>query len=488
MTPTALPMKPIHLLAVLPVCAGCALGPDYTPPEPPLPATWSLSSGTVGDGTDLSEWWRAFADPRLDSLVQRAVAGNLDLRSAAARVAESRARRTSVAADGLPQVNLAAGYNRVYGSTLALPGGSAVTGAPIAFPFGPRGYDVYQTGFDASWEIDVFGRIRREVEAAEADAQAAGEDLNAVLVSLVSEVGRSYVEARSLQARVRIAEDNIRIQRDSLALARARFQAGLTSELDVQRAEAQLAATVSQVPVLRDQLQQTAHRLGVLLGGFPDAAIPALEPAAPLPNLPPLPATGVPADLLRRRPDIRRAERRLAAATARIGAAVAQLFPRVSVTGTFGGQSSDGGNVLTAGGLFAGVGPAVKVPVLEWGRIRGEIAARDAQTAAALAEYEKTVLTALAEVEDALHSLVLEQERLASLRASAAADRAAVAIAGERYSKGVTDFLSVLDAQRSLYASEDRVVQSERTVLLNLIALYKALGGGWQGGGQKSEG
>jgi NodT family efflux transporter outer membrane factor (OMF) lipoprotein len=461
--------------------AGCAVGPNYEPPNFPVPEAWSKplgSPGSMGAG-NLADWWKTFGDPTLDSLVERTLKGSPDVRIAAARIDQSRARRTTTASDGLPQLNFNSSYSRNYGSLNALPGAGGIPGAGIAFPFGPRSYDLFQGGFDASWEIDLFGRIRRSIEAADADAQASQEALRDTQVSLVAETARNYVEARSLQRRLAIARDNIAAQADSLELARTRFRAGLTSELDVQQAESLLATTTAQVPALESRLSAAVHRLSVLTGAEPNALTAELSAAKPMPAVPPLIAMGVPGDVLRRRPDIRRAERQLAADTARIGAAVAELFPRFTITGNFGEQSQNFGNIISAGSLFANVLPAVKVPVLEFGRIRGNIRQQDARAAESLASYEKAVLNALEEAENAIDAFTQDQVRVKSLARAAEANRQAVILADERYGKGLTDFLQVLDSRRSLYAAQDTLVQGEQAVLTDLIALYKALGGGW---------
>jgi NodT family efflux transporter outer membrane factor (OMF) lipoprotein len=443
-----------------------------------------LGGGAVAGPAELGRWWARLGDPTLDSLVERAVAGNLTLREARARVVEARAQRRVVGADRYPTVDAAGSYTRSRGSENVLLGGSGFgaggVGAPVvALPGAER--DLYQAGFDASWEIDVFGGTRRAVEAADADTEAAVAGLHDAMVTLLAEVARNYVEVRSLQERVRIAQENARAQAETAGLSRAKSEAGLTSELDPVRAEAQLAATRAQIPALEAQLRQAEHRLAVLLGARPGSLGAELEAAAPVPPIPERVAVGIPSDLLRRRPDIRRAERELAAATARIGVATADLFPRFSLTGSFGLQSTKVASLADGDSRFWAIGPAVRWPVLSGGRIRGNIQVQGALEEQALARYEGAVLTALEDVENALVNYSREQARRDSLAQGVASARTALGLATELNARGLTDFLSVLDAQRQLFALEDQLAQSEGVVTANVIALYKALGGGWEG-------
>ncbi|HSW46747.1 MAG TPA: efflux transporter outer membrane subunit, partial [Phycisphaerae bacterium] len=340
--------------------------------------------------------------------------------------------------------------------------------------------NLFQTGFDATWEVDVFGGVRRSVEAAGADIQAAEEYQRHVLVSLLSEVARNYIETRSNQRRLTIAAENISSQQDTLELTRTRFNAGLTSELDVAQAQAQLATTQSQVPVLEMLLAQAIHRLGVLLGQPPESLVDELVQAAPIPAVPPEIPVGLPSELLHRRPDIRRSERQLAAATARIGVATAELFPRFSLTGSFGTQTDDIQHFLDRKSLFWSVGPTMSWPIFDAGRIRANIDVQDIRQQQALALYQQAILIALEEVENALVAYRQEQVRYRHLATAAKSNRRAFDLANERYAKGLADFLSVLESQRSLYVTEDALIQSEGRAVASLIAIYKALGGGWE--------
>jgi NodT family efflux transporter outer membrane factor (OMF) lipoprotein len=438
-------------------------------------------SGIKNNSTDITRWWATLGDPVLNSLIERAVLTNLDLRLATARIREARALRGVVAADSWPTVNTAGSYLRFRGSentlSSATPGGSANSGVAGS----SLESDFFQLNFDATWELDLFGRVRRSVEAAEADIAAEEENLRDVLVTLVAEVARNYVELRGFQRQLLVAYDNIQAQQQSVELTNARFQAGLTSGLDVAQAEAQLATTQSQPPTLESAKRQSIHRLGVLLGQSPEILINELTPEKPIPSIPPEVLVGLPSELLWRRPDVRRAERQAAAATARIGVATADLFPRFAFSANvIGLQSTDLADLPLASSRFWSVGPTIRWPLFDAGRIRANIEAHNARGEQSLVVYEQTVLTAMEEVENALIAYIQEQIRQRVLASAVEANRRSVALAYEQYTKGLGDFLNVLVAQRSLYTAEDQLVQSERTIVSNLIALYKALGGGWE--------
>jgi multidrug efflux system outer membrane protein len=454
----------VMMLALL--LAGCAVGPNYRPPQTTVPANWS--EGQLA-GTPVVEWWKTFNDPELDSLIERAVSANHDLRIATGRVREARALRGFAVWDFGPTVTGGASFTDARVSKNAL-----------TFPITKRDTDTYDAGFDASWEIDIFGGKRRSLEAASADVAASEEDRRDVLVSLLAEVARNYVEVRGFQSRLAITRNNIQSQQSALKLTQARFNGGVSSELDVTQAASLLAGTQSQLPALEASLRQAMHRLGVLLGQEPGALVAELSQDAPIPATPPEVPVGLPSELLRRRPDIRRAERQLAGATARIGVQTAELFPKFSLVGAAGLQSLSASDWFTGGSRHWSAGPTVTWRVFDFGRVRSQIQAANAREEQALAVYERTVLIALEDVENALVVYAKEQERYRSLQEQVKANRRAVALANERYTKGVADFLNVLDAERSLYQAEDNLVQSERTVTANLIALYKALGGGWE--------
>jgi NodT family efflux transporter outer membrane factor (OMF) lipoprotein len=462
--------------------AGCTVGPDYETPEVPVPAKFSTESGAAP--LNLEQWWTTFNDHKLNDLVERAVISNLDLRLARARLREARALRGVVGADLLPDVNVSGSYSRSRTSENAFDFETTGPGGPGFGDFTPPGEErnLYQAGFDANWELDVFGGVRRSIEAANADIGAAVETRRDALVTLLAEVARNYVELRGFQSRLEIARSNLKVQQDTLDLTKARFEGQLVSELDVTRADAQVATTAAQVPALEQQRNQAAHRLSVLMGQPPAALLDELlsGDSATIPEGPDDVPPGLPSDLLRRRPDVRRAERELAAATARVGVATADLFPRFSLTGSLGLMGEEFRDLGDYGSRFYSIGPSVSWPVFDAGRIRSNIRAADARTEQALVRYEQSVLTALEDVENALLSLVKEQERRKSLGRAVEANRRSVEMATQLYDRGLTDFLNVLDAQRARFLSEDALVQSDRTVATDLVALYKALGGGWE--------
>ncbi|MEZ0267428.1 MAG: TolC family protein, partial [Phycisphaerae bacterium] len=339
---------------------------------------------------------------------------------------------------------------------------------------------IWRTGFDASWEIDVFGRVRRSVEAADADLAAAVEDRRDVMITLLADVARNYVELRGFQQQAKIARENLVSQRETRKVIQTRFERGLAPRLDIERTAAQVATTASAIPTFDAAARQAAHRLAVLLGLRPQALADELLKEAVIPAPPPSVPVGVPAELLRRRPDVRRAERQLAAATARVGVATADLYPRFSLVGSLGLQSTDFGSMFNYASRLYSIGPSVTWPIFDAGRIRANIAVNNAQLEEFLAAYEQSVLTALREVEDALIAYQRELDRRTTLAAAANANQRAVTLSNELYTAGRTDFLSVLQAERDLFQSQDALVQSDRLVSANLIALYKALGGGWE--------
>jgi len=335
--------------------------------------------------------------------------------------------------------------------------------------------------FDASWEIDLFGGQRRALQEATALYASVEDNRRDVLVSVLAEVARNYIEVRGFQRRLAIANNNIQAQAEAVDIARARFNAGLTSELDVKQAESLLATTQAQLPTLETALKQGIHQLSVLIGQPPGALLAELSKEAPVPATPPIVPVGLPSDLLRRRPDVRRAERRLAADTANIGIQTAELFPKFTLVGTGGFQSLSASDWFVPGGRYWSAGPMITWRIFDLGHIRSQIQAANAVQQQSLAVYEKTVLTAFADVENALVAHANEQVRYRALTDAVAANRRALELANELYTKGLGEFLNVLDAERSLYQAEDQLADSERTVTENLVALYKALGGGWEG-------
>jgi outer membrane protein, multidrug efflux system len=452
--------------------SGCAVGPDFQRPQISVPAGWAgptakpAQRAAAPGGLKLADWWTHFQDPVLTSLIDRAVSTNLDLKLAEARIREARAAK-GVAAGGLgPSLAASGAYQRSRSSTDSQTGNSSG--------------DQYQAGFDAGWEIDIFGGQRRNLEAADADLQAAVETQRDVLVSLTAEVASNYINLRAFQQQIVITRKNLLAQRHSAKLTRQRFEGGFVSGLDVANAEAQSATTAAQIPLLESSAQQAIYSLSVLLGEPPAALAAELSPTGIIPGAPPEVPAGVPSELLRRRPDIRRAEAQIHAATARIGVATAELFPKFTIAGSAGFQSNNFGSWFDWVNRFWSYGPSLGWRLFESGRIRAEVELQKALQEQDVIAYRQTVLSALQEVENALIASTKEQAHREALAAAVTANRKAVALAETLYTEGQTDFLNVLQAQGALYATEDALVQSTGAVSTNLVALYKALGGGWQ--------
>jgi outer membrane protein, multidrug efflux system len=472
----------IGTLALILLTSGCAVGPNYEKPDLAAPAGWNEAQQTGVDvrAGELAQWWSAFNDPLLNSLAERAVRSNLDLRLAEARIREARATRAVTASGAWPTVDVSGSYTRNRASENAI--GAPAQGAVLAPSGGGENLDqnLYRSGFDANWEIDVFGGVRRSVEAADATLEATVEDRRDVLVTLLGEVAKNYIDLRGFQRQLAVARANLKTQQDTLELTQVRFQAGLASDLDVAQQEAQVNTTASQIPTLESSLKQVVYGLDVLLGLQLGVLWNELAKEAEIPGLPPKVLIGLPSDLLRRRPDVRRAERQLAAATAQVGAATADLFPKFFLTGVAGLQSVSASDWINGGSRFWSIGPRITWPVFDAGRIRANIEIRNAQQEQALTQYEKSILSAFRDVETALVNYANEQARYRSLTDAVAANRRAVTMANELYIRGLNDFLNVLDTQRSLYVTESALAQSQATMATNLVALYKALGGGWE--------
>jgi len=471
----------VMLLAM--VAEGCAVGPNYQRPATSAPAQWSaaMAGGETNAAIELAAWWENFHDTELNSLINRAVQSNLDLQSARARVREARAQYGIAVASFLPTVDAAGSYARQETSHRQPVLGSLPIPANVPFE-----NDVYQAGFDASWELDVFGGTRRAAQSARASVAAAEFGRRATLVTLLGEVARNYIDVRGYQRQIAIASANIEAQTNALVLTRDRFAQGLSSDLDVEQASTLLATTTAEIPTLESSLQAAIHRLGVLLGQPPGALLAELSNAAPIPAVPPAVPVGLPSELLLRRPDVQRAERQLAAATANIGVAKADLFPKFFLTGTAGFESISASDWFTAGSRFWSAGPTVQWRIFDAGRIRANIRVQNAQQEQALAAYEQSVLTAFEDVENGLVAYANEQIRHRSLGDAVASSRKSLELANKLYANGLTDFLHVLDAERSLYQAQDALVQSDRTVSANLVSLYKSLGGGWETAEQPS--
>ncbi len=452
--------------------SACAVGPDYRTPQTKVDTAFANGSqSNLSTEPAVVTWWRGFNDETLNGLVDRAVAANHDLRIATARVREARAERSAAVLDFFPTVTASGGYTKSVSSKDA-------NYTPLTRD--QRELSLYDAGFDATWEVDIFGRVRRAIQASDAGVAALEASRRNVLVSLMAEVARNYFELRGAQHELEVARQNAENQSETLAVVTANFRAGRTTQLDVARARTQLDSTLAGIPPLEAFIKRVIYRLGTLTGQPPTSLEPALAAPAPMPALPVLVTIGKPEDLLRRRPDIRAAERALASASALIGFETADLFPRVTFNGNLALESSTLSGLGKAGSDTYSFGPRISWAALDLGRVHARIKAAGARGEAQLAAYEKTVLTALEETEGALVEFGRAQARRDYLRASAQAAEEAVALANQRYKSGIADFLTVLDAQRTQLAIEDQLAQSETGTATALVAVYKALGGGWE--------
>jgi multidrug efflux system outer membrane protein len=488
-------LRNTHLLATVLLATpliGCTVGPDFKAPQADLPPAWRATAARqpaaqVGQVTeapaDAVAWWTRFGDPELTSLVERAAAANLDAKAAVLRIAESRAQRDVARASQWPSLSMNASAQTIrlsestptgalFSKTGKLPG---LAGVSIPNPFQQD-----QLGFDASWEIDLFGRVRRSVEAADADTEASVEDSRAVRVAVLGDVGRAYIDLRGAQARRIVVVESIATAQDLLGLAGDRRRAGLSSEIDLARAAAETSNAQAQLPLLDRQISQDVNQLGRLLALAPGVLNAELDAAAPMPQVPPQVPIGLPADLARRRPDIRAAEQRLHAATARVGVAVADLFPRVTL-GAQGGLQAQSLSTLTDwASRFVTAGPSLQLPIFDAGRRRATVRLQDVRTQGAALDYRRTVLAALDEVENALIAYAADQSRRASLAKTVDSNRSAVEMARQRYASGLGNFIAVLDAERSLQQGEIALNDSAAALSTDLVVLYRALGGGWE--------
>lgn len=463
-------MKPLipALLALAPafMLAACAVGPDYQAPETQPARITALEAGDY-DRTDFeSAWWQQFDDPTLSQLVQQSLKENRELRVAFARLRAARAIRDDVGNDQMPVIT-----SRASGEF-----GKAQQPPTSEERIRQERYDL---GLDMAWELDLFGRIERSIEASEAQSEAAEAELYQLQVSLIAELVDAYGNLRGAQLRERIARDNLKNQSQSRALTEQLRDAGIGSELDVLRADARLAATEASLPQLQADEARARHRIATLLGQRPEQLSVDLPPR-PLPVIAKALPIGDPAELLRRRPDVRVAERQLAAATANVGVATADLFPRVSLSGFLGFTAGRGSQLGAAAANAWGVAPTISWAAFDLGSVRARLRGAEADADGALASYEQQVLLALEESENAFSDYAKRQQRLVSLVRQVEASRAAAEQAAIRYREGTEDFLVLLDAERERLAAEDAQAQAEIELYRGIVAIYKALGGGWQ--------
>ncbi len=450
------------LLLAAVTSAGCATATARAlPPPVAVPSAWQAGGGAEARPVgDLSRWWETLGDDTLSALVEKALRANPDVRSAQSRLRQARYQRGVAKAGYFPSVTASAGG-----------GASKTTGSPQS--------ESYSAGLDASWELDVFGGTRRAVSAAQADLEASEAVLHGTQVSLVAELALDYVQLRSYQARLAIAKGSLLRQEETVDLTRWRAQAGLTSELDVQQARANLEQTRAQIPKLETGLAQTEHALAILLAEPPAALHALLSAEGSVPAVPESVAVGIPADALRQRPDVRAAERRLAAAIARVGEAKAARFPSFSLQGSLSSNASTLGDMVSLESVTRRVVGNLTAPILNWGRIRSQIKIQSEAQEQALVSYESTVLAALEEAENALVSLESSRRRQLSLAAAAEASRAAAEMARQRYTAGLVSYQTVLDTERTMLSAEDGLESGKADGVSALVRLYKALGGGW---------
>jgi len=455
---------------------GCEVGPDYQPPETSAPSSWvSEETNQASLKAEIDQtWWKTFNDPILSKLIEEAAADNLDLKIAEARIAEARAGVSSASAALLPSGDVKGTATRE-GNQIAFPNSAGS-------PFGSllhKPFNIFETGFDASWELDLFGGNRRAEEAAEAQMQASEASRNDVRVSLLAEVARTYISIRAAQAQVKIAQDIIAADQKTLDIANERFQAGEAPRLDVTQAKAQLAQVQTKLPDLRSQLTQAEYNLDVLLGKQPGQAHKIVASLAPIPVSDNNIVLAAPAKVIAQRPDISVAERKLAAATAQQGVAVAKFFPDISLTGFFGALNTSASKLLTGGSQSWMAGSSVIWPILSFGTLSANLDAANAQQQEAMATYQKTILGALSDVERSLTAYNEKEQFLQSSQSEIEEDKHAREIAEERYQSGLTSRLDVLDADRTLYDAQNRLIEARAEASQDLIALYKSLGGGW---------
>lgn len=466
------------LALLLSLVAGCTVGPDYKRPDFGFAASFGAANtelGTVGEGEDesLNNWWRAFEDPVLNRLVEAAQAGSLDVEITLRRIGEARALLGAERAAIFPDVEALGSVERRQNSS-ELGGGFAPE----------RTESFHSVGGSLTWELDVWGRVRRLVEAANADLDASVEDARAVLVSVSAETALAYIDYRLAEERLRIARENIELQGDTVALTKDQFDAGIVSELDLSQARTLLATTESTLPSLAVLSINARNRLAVLTGNQPgseaiDVLLDVSSQASGIPEPSENLRVGVPADLLRRRPDIRRAERQLAAETARIGVAQGDLYPRFSLAGSVGYEASDIDDLFSSSAGVFGIGPSFRFPIFNAGRIRSVVNAQDARAQAALAFYEQAILIGLEDVENSLTGFLRSIATAELLREAAGHARRTVELSGDQYRQGLVSFQSVLDSQSRLFELEDQLAQTEAAIADNAVGLYRSLGGGW---------
>jgi len=455
-------------------CNGFKVGPNYCRPSAPVADQWIDADNpqVKSEATDYSYWWTVFNDPVLNKLVDTAYEQNLPLKIAGLRILEARALRGMAAGSLFPQKQQMIGaYSRAKFSDNMYPFGM--------FP-GNREYDDWLTGFDMAWELDIWGKIRRGIESADANLDAQIENYDDVLVILQAEVAAAYIQMRTLEQRLELARKNAELQKETLDIIEKRFRKGVVSELDVRQAKAQLAVTESLIPMLEEAHRKVQNALCLLVGMPPGSLEAELAQPAPIPTPPAEVVVGIPAELLRRRPDVRRAERQAAAQCARIGIAEAEFYPHIAITGTISVEAEQFSDLFNWNSIGGRIGPGFQWNILNYGRIRNNVRAEEARFMQAVLAYQNTVLAANKETEDAIVAFLREQQRLQSLEQAVREVRRALEIGLHLYEQGVIDYQRVLDSVRALVLQQDALAESQGKVATNLVAVYKAMGGGWR--------
>lgn len=469
--------RPLALFVSL-LLSGCfAVGPDYQRPKIPIPRQWTETPAVQGSQPE--QWWKTFNDPILDKLISDAIASNLDLKLALERVKDARALRSATIAAGLPSLDAKSSASRRFNNSSSPTSQTGTSSAGGGFGIGNQFINIFQMGFDAQWELDFFGGVRRAVESADATIDVEVENSRDVLVTLLGEVARNYIELRANQRLIAITRENLHAQQETRELTQIRQQTGLAGMLEVTQAQALAATTEAQLPNYETAVKQSIHALSVLLGKEPGALVVRLDQQGTIPAIAANVITNLPSELLQRRPDIRRAERQLAVANASVGVATAELYPKINLAAFIGLQNTTITDFTPVGKSWSAAS-SLTLPIFNWGKLNANIDSKKAQFEQTFLTYQSTVLSAFKEVEDALIAYSKEQQRHKALAKAVAANQLAVQLANERYQKGLTAFLDVLTSQTALYQAQSLLVTSESQLSSNLVALYKALGGGWQ--------
>ncbi|MCY1409781.1 Antibiotic efflux pump outer membrane protein ArpC [compost metagenome] len=456
--------------------SACTVGPDFHKPQPTQITEWSKPSkaatSQVLAETMKERWWEVFNDPKLSALTQRALTDNLDLKLAGSRLQQSRAVRQVITANRYPNTAATGSYARKRNS-----------GEGLSDPSGHNGqsaFNLWDAGFSASWELDLWGRVRRETEAADANLEVAENDRRGVLLSVLAETAQDYIQLRGVQNTRLVTEQNLDVARHSLKLSQLRLADGVATDLDVAEAAAQVAAIESRLPALEQRQWQLINALSLLMGEAPQALAAQLSTDAPVPQTPRQVAIGLPSQLAERRPDIRQAEARLHAATASIGVTKGDFYPRITLSGSVGSQAMQLSDFGSWASRAFGIGPQFSLPLFDGGRLRGVLDLREAQQQEAAIAYQQTVLRAWHEIDDQLSAYNASQLRRDSLAEAVRQNRIALQTAQRQYVEGVVDFVNVLTVQGALLATQEQWVESSTGVSLAAVGLYKALGGGWE--------